>query len=99
VVCGLAAGLPFAAAFTGAAAARPDAPGAAIGFVNGCAGIAVLVLTPLVGLTFALPGDGRIGFAALGLLWAATALAVPRSQAIMQQTAAAGVQVRGRRAR
>jgi MFS family permease len=78
VVCGLAAGLPFAAAFTGAAAARPDAPGAAIGFVNGCAGIAVLALTPLVGLTFSLPGDGRIGFAALALLWASAALAVPR---------------------
>jgi len=78
VVCGLAAGMPFAAAFTGAAAARPDAPGAAIGFVNGCAGIVILALTPLVGLTFSLPGDGRIGFAAVGLLWASAALAVPR---------------------
>jgi nitrate/nitrite transporter NarK len=78
VVCGLAAGLPFAAAFTGAAAARPDAPGAAIGFVNGAAGVVILALTPLVGLTFSLPGNGRIGFGALALLWAAAALAVPR---------------------
>jgi MFS family permease len=78
IVCGLAAGLPFAAAFTGAASTRPDAPGAAIGLVNGAAGVVILVLTPLVGLTFSLPGDGRLGFAALGLLWAATAFAVPR---------------------
>ena len=33
-IVGLAAGLPFAMAFTGAAQARPDAPGAAVGFVN-----------------------------------------------------------------
>ena len=33
-VVGLAAGLPFAAAFTGRARLRPDAPGAAIGLVN-----------------------------------------------------------------
>lgn len=32
---GLAAGIPFAAAFAGAAATRADAPGAAVGFVNG----------------------------------------------------------------
>jgi fucose permease len=33
-VVGLAAGVPFARAFTSAAAARPDTPGAAVGFVN-----------------------------------------------------------------
>ena len=33
-VAGLAAGLPFAAVFAGAQRARPDAPEAAIGFVN-----------------------------------------------------------------
>ncbi len=78
VLAGLAAGLPFAAAFTGAATARPDAPGAAIGFVNGAAAVTVLVLTPLVGLTFSLPGDGRLGFAAIALLWGLAALFVPR---------------------
>jgi hypothetical protein len=34
--------------------------------------------TPLVGLTFSLPGDGRIGFVALGVLAALAALATPR---------------------
>jgi fucose permease len=77
-VVGLAAGVPFAMAFTGAAAARPDAPGAAVGFVNGAAALLIVAGTPLVGLTFSLPGDGRIGFVALGILAAASALATPR---------------------
>jgi MFS family permease len=77
-VAGLAAGIPFAMAFTGAAAARPDAPGAAVGLVNGLAALLIVVGTPLVGLTFSLPGDGRIGFAVLGLLAALAALATPR---------------------
>jgi len=75
---GLAAGLPFAMAFTGAARARPDAPGAAVGFVNACASLVIVAGTPLVGLTFSLPGDGRIGFVALGVLAALSALATPR---------------------
>lgn len=57
-VVGLAAGIPFAMVFTGAAAARPDAPGAAVGFVNAWAALAIVAGTPLVGLTFPLPGDG-----------------------------------------
>ena len=77
-VVGLAAGVPFAMAFTGAAHARPDAPGAAIGFVNAWAALLIVVGTPLVGLTFSLPGDGRIGFVVLGILAALAALATPR---------------------
>lgn len=65
-VTGLAAGLPFAAVFSRAQAVRPDAPGAAIGFVNAWAVLTIVVGVPLVGLTFSLPGDGRIGFAAIG---------------------------------
>ena len=42
-VVGLASGVPFAMAFTGAAAARPDSPGAAVGFVNGWAALAIVV--------------------------------------------------------
>ena len=72
-VVGLAAGLPFASAFTGAARLRPDAPGAAIGFVNMAAALTILVGTPLVGLSFSLPGDGTVGFAAVAALWALTA--------------------------
>ena len=77
-VLGLAAGVPFARAFTGAAAARPDAPGAAVGFVNAWAALTIVAGTPLVGLTFSLPGDGRIGFVLLGVLAALAALATPR---------------------
>jgi MFS family permease len=75
---GLSAGIPFALAFTGAAAARPDAPGAAVGFVNAWASLVIVAGAPLVGLTFALPGDGRIGFVVLGVLTALAALATPR---------------------
>ena len=78
IVVGLAAGLPFAPAFAGAAAERPDAPGAAVGFVNGCAALAIVAGTPLLGLTFSLPGHGRIGFAIVGVLWALAAFATPR---------------------
>jgi hypothetical protein len=37
--------------------------------------LVILVFTPLAGLTFGLPGDGRLAFRAIGLLWA-TALLV-----------------------
>jgi fucose permease len=77
-VVGLAAGVPFATAFTGAAAARPNAPGAAVGFVNAWASLVIVAGTPLVGLTFSLPGDGRIGFVALGICAALASLATPR---------------------
>ncbi|MBD0328775.1 MAG: MFS transporter [Thermoleophilia bacterium] len=77
-ILGLAAGFAFAPAFAGAQRARPDAPGAAIGLVNVWAALAIVVGTPLVGLTFGLPGDGRLGFAAVAVLWAASLLALPR---------------------
>ena len=77
-VLGLSAGVPFAAAFTGAARVRPEAPGAAVGYVNGWASLTILIGTPLVGLTFSLPGDGRIGFVILGVLAALASLATPR---------------------
>ncbi len=73
---GLAAGVPFAPSFTGAARLRPDAPGAAVGLVNMTAAVTILVATPLVGLTFSLPGQGRIGFGIVAALWALTALVV-----------------------
>ena len=78
VVVGLASGVPFAMAFTGAAATRPKAPGAAVGFVNAWASFVIVVGAPLVGVTFSLPGDGRIGFVALGILGALASLATPR---------------------
>jgi len=77
---GVAAGIPFAPAFTGAAALRPDAPAAAVGLVNGAAGAAILVGTPLLGLSFSLPGDGSIGFLAVAALWIAALVALPTAR-------------------
>jgi len=75
-VAGLAAGIPFAPAFSGAQRLRPDAPAAAVGFVNSVATLAIVVGTPLVGLTFSLTGHGRIGFVLLAALWLAALPAV-----------------------
>jgi MFS family permease len=77
---GLAAGIPFAAAFSGAQVLRPDAPGAAIGFINSCATLVIAAGTPIVGLTFSLAGHGRTGFAAVAVLWALSGLALARSR-------------------
>jgi MFS family permease len=77
-VVGFAAGIPFAPSFAGAQRQRPDAPAAAIGAVNMAAAATILFGTPLLGLAFSLPGDGRIGFAAVAVLWAAAALTRPR---------------------
>ena len=73
---GLAAGIPFAPAFAGAQRLRPDAPAAAVGFVNMIAAVTILVGTPLVGLTFSLPSEGRVGFLAAAGLCLATAVVV-----------------------
>ena len=75
-VLGLAAGIPFAAAFSGAQAIRSDVPGAAIGFINSCATLVIAVGAPLVGFTFSLAGNGRTGFAAVAVLWALSSVAV-----------------------
>jgi MFS family permease len=77
---GLAAGIPFAAAFAGAQALRPDAPGTAIGFVNSCATLVIAAGAPLVGVTFSMAGHGRVGFAAIAILWALSAFAVRPSK-------------------
>ncbi len=74
-VAGLAAGLPFAAIFSGAQRVRPDAPAAAIAYVNAWAIAAIVAGTPLLGLTFSLPGDGRTGFLCLAALAAAAVVA------------------------
>ncbi|HST25709.1 MAG TPA: MFS transporter [Gaiellaceae bacterium] len=84
---GLAAGIPFAPAFTGAALTRPHAPAAAVGFVNGAAAFVTLVGTPLVGLAFSLPGDGRLAFGVLAAVWGVALLLLP-SQTQLGATAA-----------
>ncbi len=80
VLIGLAAGLPFAPSFTGTALRRPEAPGTAVGFVNTLGNGVVVVGTPLLGLAFSLPGDGRIGFAIVAAIWAASLLALPSNE-------------------
>ena len=76
LIVGLAAGIPFAPSFAGAQRLRPDAPGAAIGAVNMVAAVVILVGTPLLGVSFSLPGGGRAGFVVVALLYALTAFAV-----------------------
>lgn len=81
LVLGLAAGLPFAPIFAAAQRARPDAPAGAIALVNACAILTILVGTPLAGLAFELPSDGRVAFAAIAAI-AASSLIVLRKTRI-----------------
>ena len=76
---GFGAGLAFAPVFAAAAALRPAGPGAAVGLVNMAGNLVIVAGTPLLGLSFALPGDGRAGFAVVAALWAAALLALPRA--------------------
>jgi MFS family permease len=82
LLVGLGAGIPFSPAFTGAAVTRPDAPAAAVGFVNTAANFVVLVGTPLVGLSFSLAGDGRLGFAVVAGLWLGAIALLPSRRAL-----------------
>jgi hypothetical protein len=78
---GPAAGIGFAPVFGESAPLRPDAPGASVGYVNTLGNAVTVVRTPLLGLAFSLPGNGRVGFAAAALLWAAPLLVlVPRAR-------------------
>jgi len=80
VLVGLAAGIPFSPAFTGAALIRPEAAAAAVGLVNGAASVVVLTCTPLLGLSFSLPGGGPAGFALVAVLWLAAFAALPGAE-------------------
>jgi nitrate/nitrite transporter NarK len=74
---GLGAGIPFGPVFSGAQRLRPDRPAAAVGFVNFLANVGVVAGVPLVGLTFSLPGDGRVGLVVVACLWAAALSMLP----------------------
>jgi len=82
LLVGFGAGIPFSPAFTGAAVTRPDAPAASVGLVNTAANLIVLVGTPLVGLSFSISGDGRLGFVALAALWLAALGVLPGRRAL-----------------
>ena len=43
-------------------------------------GVVTLVGTPLVGLTFSLPGDGRLGFALVGACWLVALALLPSAR-------------------
>ncbi|MEZ5100376.1 MAG: MFS transporter [Thermoleophilia bacterium] len=77
ILLGLCAGIPFAPAMHGAARLRPDAPAAAVAFVNMMGALTIVAATPLLGLTFSLPGEGRIGFVAVAAIWAIGLLLAP----------------------
>jgi cyanate permease len=80
LILGLAAGTPFAAVFAAAQRLRPDAPAAAAALVNGCAVVTILAGTPLAGLAFDLPGDGRLAFASVAALATSALLALRRAR-------------------
>lgn len=87
---GFGSGLAFAPAMTAAARTRPDAPNAAVGYVNSAALLVILAGTPLVGLTFSLPGDGRLGFAIVAALWLVALVGMP-SRRVLALTPSANV--------
>ena len=76
LVAGLAAGLPLATLFSRAQNVLPEAPAVAVAVVNAGAVLTIVVGIPLAGLSFSLPGDGRIGFAVIAALWATGLLAL-----------------------
>ena len=74
---GIASGIPFGHVMRAVAAARPEAPATAVGLTNMLATLVALVATPLIGLSFSLPGGGRLGFAIIAALWVGALLALP----------------------
>jgi MFS family permease len=97
VLVGIATGLPFGATMTALGRAFPQAFGSAFGAVNTYAIGTIVIGTPLVGLTFSLPGAGLIGFAVMAVLWALAALAVPDREALVGPLPVDGPQVASRR--
>jgi nitrate/nitrite transporter NarK len=77
LLLGFAAGIPFASVFAAATRTRPDAPAVAAAMVNMSGNLIIVVCTPLLGLAFSLPGDGRVGFAAVAAIWLATLALLP----------------------
>jgi len=78
MLVGLAAGIPFGATIAGAARAYPRAAGAAVGAMNVYPVLTIVLGAPLVGVSFGLPGNGRIGFAIVAALWIGALTVVPR---------------------
>jgi MFS family permease len=77
IAIGIAGGTPFGPIMFAATRVYPEAPGAAVGAMNVYPAAAIVLVTPLIGLTFGLPGDGRVGFIVLAALWAVAAWTAP----------------------
>lgn len=78
LLVGLSAGIPFGPICDAVTKLRWDAPALALSVMVMPAIAMILIGTPLVGLGFELPGHGRLGFFVMALLWASTALVLPR---------------------
>ena len=66
---GFGTGVPWTYVFQQAPLVRPEASGAALAVVNMTPLVIAITGIPLIGLTFDMPGDGRIGFLALAGIW------------------------------
>ena len=77
VAVGLAAGIPFAAAFTEAARLYPDAPATAVGMINAAGALTVVVGALVAGVAFQ-HDAGVEAFVVIAVLWAASAVALVR---------------------
>lgn len=66
---GFGTGVPWTYVFQQAPLVRPEASGAALAVVNMTPLVIAITGIPLIGLTFDMPGDGRIGFLALAGVW------------------------------
>lgn len=62
---GVASGAPFGTIFDAVLRTRPDAPSLAAAVMNMPTMLTIMVGTPLFGLTFSLPGEGRLGLVAI----------------------------------
>jgi MFS family permease len=84
-ILGFAGGVPFAPVMFATGRVRADAPAAAVGLVNTLGNLVVVAGTPLLGLGFSLPGNGRIGFLAIAGVWLLGLLVVPRDSELGAQ--------------
>lgn len=78
LLVGVASAVPWTYVFTRAPHVRPEATGSAFAVVSGIPLTAAIVGVPLIGLTFALPGHGRIGFVVVAALWAVLLFVLPK---------------------
>ncbi|MFZ0044098.1 MAG: MFS transporter [Solirubrobacteraceae bacterium] len=77
MLIGVTCGLPFGVTVAGATSAHPQAAGAAVGAMNTYPVLVIVCGAPLVGLSFNLPGNGRIGFGIMAAVLVAALSLLP----------------------